>query len=238
MSLDSLSPIRRQTVHERVYQELRHSLGSGLFEAGEVLSIRAVAQSLETSTMPVREALTRLVADRALEMLPNRSTRIPLITPERLADIARVRELIEGEATLLAVPRLSETEIAELRELTTRYDAAIVEGVAIDTRRIADLNYHFHQTLYKAAGSETLLPIIDSLWLQSGPFVRAATRVFDDREGPSATHHHWSIIDAIERRDPVAARDALLRDISRTFDLLQDNFADTNKREERRRGAL
>lgn len=224
MNLTALAPISRQTIQDRVYQALRQSLVSGLFESGEVLRIQAVAESLETSTMPVRDALARLVADQALEMLPNRSVRVPMITRERLEDISRVRALVEGEAVVLATPRLSHDDIVTLSRLTERYDSAVQQGHQADSKAVADLNYQFHQTIYQAAGSATLLPIIDSLWLQSGPFIRAAAQRFDDQENLSATHHHWIIIDAVERGDSDAARRALLEDISRAFDILRENF--------------
>ena len=48
-----------------------------MFDAGEMLRIQDLAETLQTSTMPVREALGRLVSEQALEALPNRSVRVP-----------------------------------------------------------------------------------------------------------------------------------------------------------------
>ncbi len=84
----TLSPVGRETLHDRVYAELRRSLIHGMFDAGEVLRIVELSETLQTSTMPVREALGRLVSEQALEALPNRSVRVPLITRERLDDLA------------------------------------------------------------------------------------------------------------------------------------------------------
>ena len=67
-----------------------------------MLRIVDLAETLQTSTMPVREALARLVSEQALEALPSRSVRVPLITRERLDDLARARRLVEGELTALA----------------------------------------------------------------------------------------------------------------------------------------
>ena len=82
-----LSPVGRETLQDRVYAELRRSLMHGMFDAGAVLRIQDVAAKLDTSTMPVREALGRLVSEQALEALPNRSVRVPVITRERLDDL-------------------------------------------------------------------------------------------------------------------------------------------------------
>lgn len=226
-SLSALTPVSRQTVRDRVYQELRHSLAFGLFEAGEVLRIHDVADSLETSVMPVREALARLVSEQALEVMPSRSVRVPPITRDRLKDIAAARALIEGEATALAVTHIGSDAVVTLRALTHRYDAAVKGGERPNSRAVADLNQRFHRTIYKAAGSRVLLPIIESLWLQSGPFIRASAALFVEQDGLSATHHHWAIIEAIDGRNPDAARKALQADITRAFDLLSAAFAET-----------
>ena len=116
----ALSPVGRETLHDRVYAELRRSLIHGMLDAGAMLRIQDLAATLQTSTMPVREALGRLVSEQALEALPNRTVRVPVITRERLDDLARARCLIEGELIALALPNLDgrrfrPAEIADAR---------------------------------------------------------------------------------------------------------------------------
>jgi DNA-binding GntR family transcriptional regulator len=73
-----LAPVGRETVQDRVYGELRRALIGGLFAPGQVLTIRQLSDALMTSTMPVREALGRLISEQALEALPSRQIRVPL----------------------------------------------------------------------------------------------------------------------------------------------------------------
>src|SRR5215510_9742029 len=119
-----LSPILRETLHDRVYAELRRSLIHGVFATGETLRIQELAEKLQTSTMPVREALARLVSEQALEALPNRSVRVPVINRERLEDLARARTLIEGQIVALALPNLSAADFGRLRRLAGECEAA------------------------------------------------------------------------------------------------------------------
>jgi len=93
---DLLTPVGRETLQDRVYEQLRRTLINGGFAAGDMLRIVDMADRLKTSTMPVREALGRLVSEQALEALPNRSVRVPLITRQRLDDLERARILIEA----------------------------------------------------------------------------------------------------------------------------------------------
>ena len=83
-----------------------------------------------------------------------------------------------------------------------------------------DANHSFHMSLYSASGSTILLPFIESLWLQSGPIIRAATLAFDPTSKVSGPHYHTEIIDALEACDVRSARRALEQDIVRAFDLL------------------
>ena len=155
----ALSPVVRETLHDRVYAELRRSLIHGMFDAGEMMRIVDLAETLATSTMPVREALGRLVSEQALEALPNRSVRVPLITRERLEDLARARCLIEGQITALALPNLAAADFAELRRLTAACEAAFASNDRDKAHKTSELNHAFHFYIYRAAGSAVLAPV-------------------------------------------------------------------------------
>ncbi|MDE2385929.1 MAG: GntR family transcriptional regulator [Alphaproteobacteria bacterium] len=216
-----LTPITRETVNDKVYAELRRTLIQGVFANGETLRIADLAEKFQTSTMPVRDALSRLVSEQALEALPNRSVRVPLITRASLEDLSQARCLIEGQVLLLAMPQLTDEDFATLRALTRECEAAFAAKGPERVRRAIELNYAFHNHIYRAAGSRVLIPMIESLWLQSGPFVHRAAFLHDEKQDPAGTHYHWELIDALERRDPAAALAALNRDITRAFNLIR-----------------
>jgi DNA-binding GntR family transcriptional regulator len=208
-------------VQDRVYRELRSALIYGKFEPGQVLTILDLAASLETSTMPVRDALARLISEQALEALPNRSVRVPLISAERLDDLLQARTVIEGAAIERAAPRLKAADYAALREAIRDYDLAFAPNRHGGVEEKLEANRAFHLSLYRASGSAVLLPIIESLWLQSGPVVRAAVLAFDPDGAVAGSRYHLEIVDALEAGDVGAAKRALALDIGRAFDLLR-----------------
>lgn len=216
-----LSPIPRETLHDRVYAELRRSLIHGAFATGEMLRIQELAEKLQTSTMPVREALARLVSEQALEALPNRSVRVPVINRERLEDLARARTLIEGQIVALALPNLSAVDFAQLRQLAGACEAAFRSDDSDRARITSELNHAFHYYIYRAARSPVLIPIIESLWLQSGPYVQAAAILHQEQRDLPGAHHHWALIEAMERGDEDGAIKALTDDITRSFNLVR-----------------
>lgn len=225
--LDHLEPIERETVQDRIYAKLRTSLIQGSFDAGEVFLPGDIARRMSVSSMPVRETLARLVSERALEAMPNRRVRVPLITLEKARDIAQARALIEGDLAARALGNLTEDDIARLDQLTRDYDATR------DPREVATLNHAFHFQLYRAAGSSVLLPIVESLWMQAGPYVRAAARLHSPGSDRAATHHHRGILVAIAAGDVAQVSAELRADINQAFAILERADAEFWARENR-----
>jgi len=214
-----LARIERETVQERVYGVLRDRLMRGGFEPGQKLKIAELASALGTSAMPVREALNRLAAERAIESLPNRSVKVPSLSKDALHDLMETRFAVEGLAVARAAANMTPETSALLRELIAAQSETDSEHIS---EASAEQNRAFHFTIYKQSGSTVLLPIIESLWLQFGPYLRVASERFDGREG-RGTNFHVAIVTALERGDGKAARAALESDIGRSFELVMQD---------------
>jgi DNA-binding GntR family transcriptional regulator len=224
-----LAPVGRETVQDRVYSELRRALIGGLFEPSQVLTIRGLADALVTSTMPVREALGRLITEKALEALPNRSVRVPSITLERLDDLLRARILIEGEAIALAATRMDARQITVIEAILAEWDEMRALKHKKDVDREVTLNQRFHFEIYRCCGSAVLIPMIESLWLQSGPCIRVAIYAFSEAGEVDTAHYHRTIVTALASHDAQAAREALVADISRPFTFLRSKLQSAAK---------
>ena len=213
-----LAPIAHQTLYERVYEELRNAIMSASFAPGETLTIRGIAQQLGTSVMPAREALRRLATEGAIEILPNRSIRIPLMSRNRMDEICGIRLLLEGEAVGLAAARATSAEMVSIQAFNREFvDYAKLNAVA----KMLHANQRFHFAIYSAARSPTLLSIIGMLWLQTGPWLLEPLRR-NAAKKPEASQnyigvsigHHQALIDALVARDPTRAAEAVRADIS------------------------
>jgi len=211
-----LARIARETVQERVYASLRDRLMRGGFEPGQKLKIAELAEAFGTSAMPVREALNRLAVERALETLPSRTVRVPALSKDALQDLKETRLAIEGLAIERAAAKMTPESLGTLRHL-------IEVQSETDSRHVseasAEQNRAFHFAIYRQSGSTVLLPIIESLWLQFGPYLRDASRRFDGGGG-RGTHFHVAMVAALAAGDSAAARAALEADIGRAFDLV------------------
>ena len=196
-----------ETVQQWVFQKLRRTVMTGRFPPGQAVTIRGLAEAMGVSAMPVREALRRLVAERALVLLDNRRVRVPEMTAARFDQLVTVRTLLECEAAARSLPHADEAFIERLHALNIASDAAVE---AADTEAMIETNLAFHAALYGGRTDDVLLPLIESVWLQIGPFMRMALADLDQHY---PVDRHAQALMALETRDEKALRAAIEADI-------------------------
>ncbi len=206
--------LARITLGTQVYDALRDLLIAGGLAPGERLSLRTVAERLGTSMMPAREAVSRLVADEALEVLPNRAVRVPVITLQKFRELTRVRIAVEGFAAAEAAWAVGPDALAAIGQ----HDAAFRQEVRSpepDLERAMRANRDLHFAVYEAAGLPSLVAIIEGLWLRIGPVLNLDMRSSPRRlaEG-GAQAHHAALVAALAAGDAEGARAALSADIA------------------------
>ncbi|MFV0491741.1 MAG: GntR family transcriptional regulator [Pseudorhodobacter sp.] len=213
--LDRLAPVSRETVQDRIYHQLRDQLIRGGFEAGEVFLPGDLAERMAVSSTPVREALARLVSERALEAMANRRVRVPPLSLGRARDIAQARMLVEGDLARRAVMQVTPALLVRLETLTSEYE------LAGNPQEFAHLNHAFHFTIYAAADSSVLLPFVESLWMQGGPYIRAAARLHSPLRDAAATIHHRGVLSGLAAGDETRTAQELCDDIGLAFNILE-----------------
>lgn len=200
-------PVDRETVQDRVYRRIRDMILNGEMEPGQTVTIPGLSAAFQVSAMPVREALRRLMAEQALMVVAGRSVGIPALTRTRLADLRRVRREVEGLAMAWAAERIGADDLRLLAGMVAEMQRA---ADARDGKRYVPANHNFHFTIYRAAASPTLLTIIESLWLQIGPYFHVLRA---SENWHAANSRHRTMLDALGRRDGGCAVEALQRDI-------------------------
>lgn len=214
--VDHLAPVEAANLHQQVYAQLRHALMTGKFQPGETLTLRGLASAIGTSIMPARDAVLRLTAERALEP-HGRSVRVPIMDRKKLEDVLRFRIALEGEAAALAAERATERDLAAIRDADRKVTRA-QNGRKIGL--IVEANQAFHFAVYRAAHSDLLQSMIETLWLQVGPYLgHLLFRATEADEKSVDMSAHALIIDALERRDGPAARAALAKDLEEAVDI-------------------
>ncbi|MBS0384408.1 MAG: GntR family transcriptional regulator [Proteobacteria bacterium] len=204
-----------------VYAELRQRLVTGRMAPGHELSTRSLASELGVSQTPVRDALSRLAADGAVAIRSKRRVQVPGMSPERFEDLLRCRLLLEPEAAALALPHIDAARLQTLREIDATLDLAIA---ANDGDAYMRHNHAFHFTLYSAQPGQAMTQLIETLWLQFGPFMRV---VFERLSEAPLNDRHQAAIDAVAAKDAKALREAIAADIAEGMGLIGKSMLTT-----------
>lgn len=219
-ALSLVEPLARQTLGERAYVQLSELLISGRMAPGEKLSLRDAAARLGVSIMPVREAVSRLVADGALEVTPNRAVRVRLMSAAQFRDLTGVRIAIEGHAAAEAARNRTD---ADLKAIARAEAAMRSESHAArpNLPRAVEVNKSFHFAVYEAAHSPTLVEIIRALWLKVGPVINLDLLANPERLAKGdAVRFHAAVRAAIEAGDAEVARAGIAGDIANAAEVI------------------
>jgi len=207
-----------QPLHEWVYHAICENILAGKFVPGVSVTLRGLAENLNVSPMPVREAIRRLVAEGALEVLANRRVCVSYMSKTRLSDLNYARLSMEPELAQRAFDNIDKNKIKELQKIDQEINESLLSG-NVDTYIICNRRFHFD--IYERADSPVLFPLVKSLWLQYAPY----TRIVFGRVGTEVLKdYHAVALTAIKRGDQAGFRQAIKSDISEGMDMIAEQF--------------
>jgi DNA-binding GntR family transcriptional regulator len=185
-----------RTLWEQVRDRLREDILAGRLEPGTELSEVALAKDFGTSRGPLREALGRLASEGLVTITPRRGAVVAQLSREEFIDAYQVREALETLAVRLAVPLMSNAEIAHLRELCELMDRAARDD---EVRVFFDTNNSFHEALVRGSRNRKLHDVHRMLVGQMVPYLPRSLELRGNLQQSVAEHQ--AILAAIEERD-------------------------------------
>jgi DNA-binding GntR family transcriptional regulator len=210
---------------ERAYREIKDGIVQGRYGPASPMSEVTLARELGMSRTPIREGLTRLWQEDYLDRIPGRGFFVARVTVRLIHDTFDVRRVLEGASAAWAAERASDEEIAELRRL-----AALPQLPAGDGRPGGDhrrqyrdaeaANVRFHLAIAAAARNALAMDLIDRCLAKVDRFMSLGVSFGPFHQG--ATNAHLAIVDAIERRDPAAARARMEEHLDRGSRLMKE----------------
>lgn len=195
-----------QRTSEGVAKLLRTEIFSGTLEAGEALRERVIAERLQVSRTPVREALIILQSEGLVDLIPNRGAWVRTLTADDLAEVYDLRRILETHAAELAARRASLDQVDAMEDAQIRLTRMLRRGSA-EEQAAADLS--FHTALLAATGSPLLSSVLNQVMAFTVTF-----RANYSTAGARSEHalvEHQAILDAIREGDANRAGD-LMRD--------------------------
>ena len=208
MTLDGLRLGDRENFTTRVHKQLREALMAGRFWPSQRLRIGELAVAMGVSQTPVREAIMQLVREGGLDIRSSQSITVANLSLTRYKELREVRLLLEGLATEKATPLITAAELARLEQL---HRELIEAERSHDYEKATLANFHFHFQIYRASHMVDLVAILESIWLRNGPLLKYLYPYAPPTY--PGQHQHLTLMEALRRRDPLAARQAVQDDM-------------------------
>ena len=201
--------------HDRVFRAMRTRILHGQIDPGAALTLRGIASEFEVSMTPAREAVRRLVSEGALSLSATGRISTPVLSPERIEELATLRALLEPELAARALPRAHFALIDRLEAINHGVSQMVSRH---DASGFIRMNLEFHRTLYLRAQAPAILAMAETVWLQLGPTLRT---LYGRLNRTTAPVDHRHILAALRAGDEPGLRLAVRSDVTKGLRLLK-----------------
>ncbi|MEB4614461.1 GntR family transcriptional regulator [Leucobacter sp. M11] len=200
--MSQIRPVARQRLSDVAFEQLADAIIRGELQPGERIRDAELADRLQLSRTPVREAINRLIELGLCESKPSSHTRVSPLTQESVLMTLEVLRSLDHLAVEAAGQRLTPKNLDKLRALNSAVSAALATG---DPSAVLDADVAFHRFLHERSENPVLLRVISQL----DPHVqRILHRKFSSRlGGENSIHHHESLISLLQDGETGAAAD-------------------------------
>lgn len=186
--------LTRRTAQAMVAGRLRAEILSGVLTPGTRLLQTKVAERMQTSTTPVREAMAELSAEGLVDLDPHHGVIVHQPTVEELHEVYEMRSLLDPVLMVKTVANITDKEIARASSLCELMEAETEAGAWVV------LNSHFHAVLDQAARSPLLATTVRSLRNRSAIYIAASLQESPERM-VDANAEHAAMVEACRKRD-------------------------------------
>lgn len=201
---------RPTTAERMVHSILQQRILDGVLRPGERIDLDAIAQELAVSRTPVRTALRQLESEGLVTIYPHRAVNVSELSADDLEQMYSVRIHLETLAARLAIPNLSEGDIAKIDQIHREMIQGIDEA---NPAVFAEKDRAFHLAIYSAANNKFLSRLIDDLRKASLRFLTVYASV---ERLTTAVAEHEEIIAAAKSHDAERAAQLIQQNLERT----------------------
>lgn len=192
---------------QRAYAELRERILNGAYSPGFRLVIDSLAEELEVSTLPIREAIRRLEAEGLVVFRPNAGAQVAPADPGLFEEMVMSQALLEGYATALAAPLLTEDDILQLEEYNRRMMHCMDQ---IDGLGFGRANREFHLYIYERCPNTYIVELLKDTERRLDAIRRTVFAHIPYR-GRKSIREHEQIIELLRSGAPAAKIEAAAR---------------------------
>jgi DNA-binding GntR family transcriptional regulator len=199
---------KKTTKQERVYAALRERILAGTYGPGYRVVIDGIAQEFGVSALPVREAVRRLEAEGLVIFRANAGAQVAPVEPGLFEDEMTVLAVLEGYATALAAPHLTDDDLERLTDIT---DQMVAAATSMDPLSFGRLNQDFHGLIYDRCPNA---PLVDRLRESARRLdaIRRTVFIQIPYRGAESVTEHRALVELLRERDAFEAIEASARE--------------------------
>ncbi len=186
---------------EMVYRGLRDKILTGRYVAGYRLVLDQIAREYGVSTVPVREAVRRLEAEKLVSFTPNIGAVVSSVDLEDYTDAMETLAVLEGAATSFAAPLLSADVLEAAARANERMGELALHSSQLDSAEFSKLNRRFHRLLWEPCPNVHLTRMLDQEWNRVAA-IRRAQFAFDTERALTSVAEHGELLRLIREGAP------------------------------------
>lgn len=211
-----LKPINSAGLRDQIEAQVTSAILNGVLKPGDHLVEATIAERLEVSRAPVREALSALEREGIIVYAPRRGYFVVEFAPKDIEEIYSLRILLEVGALRRAIDRFTEEDIGKMQKIVDTLGTAVEEEW--EQASISSLDLSFHELICKTADHSRLFSVWNRMRLQTWMLIGMTSRTHNDHP-QKPKQFHQDILDAI-----------LVKDLKQAETLLNDHLIDAQQR--------
>jgi len=192
-----------QSLEKSVCKLLKKAIYCGYFQPGERLLETRIAEILNVSRTPVREAIKRLETEGLVKIVPQRGATVVKVSPEDIEEMYIIVGVLEGIAASFAADNLSDDEISEMGKLQSILES---EECKKDYERWFNLNNKFHSIFFTASKKPRLVQLLNEKLNPLGRYWYIGCNIPGMMDMCLSSHRN--MLEAFYKRDAELAREA------------------------------
>lgn len=186
-----------ETKANYVFDYLKEKILKAEYKQGESIVISRIAEELEISAIPVREAITRLESEGLVELTPHKGAQVTTFNSKKISDVLQVRAVLEGYAAREACAHVDTELLNQLNEVN---DVLMKHALNGEDEKFCNINKEFHRLLYQVSKNKMLFESIFSLW-DGGNWSKSLFAYYPEKM-MNSVQEHKEIIEAIQNNMP------------------------------------
>ncbi|WP_051640087.1 GntR family transcriptional regulator [Cellulomonas sp. URHE0023] len=207
MARSSVSVTAGVSKSQAAYRWIKERIAQQDFTPGYRLVLGTIANELDMSVVPVREAVRQLEAEGLVTFERNVGARVSMIDETQYRHAMQAMTIFESAATALAARNLTGDDLRRARAVNDLMSSSLDQ---FDPRRFSALNQEFHHILYSRCANPRLLEIVDAEWARLG-HMRDSIFAFVPERARESVREHEGILVLIERGAPVGEIEQAVR---------------------------